>query len=114
MCKKNYICNPAKCNCENGKYVGRIIRYSVVICDETIDTTKFNNKKVTCKKKILYILLAFLLITIALLIAVSTYYYLIKYQAKQKNLLPFHFLINKLKETGYQKYIIRMENNDKF
>ena len=33
-----------------------------------------------------YILLAFLLITIALSIAVSIYCYLIKYQAKQKHL----------------------------
>ena len=41
----------------------------------------------TVKQKI-YILLAFLLITIALLIAVSVYYYLIKYKVKQKDLLP--------------------------
>ena len=39
----------------------------------------------TVKQKI-YILLAFLLITIALLIAVSIYYYLIKYKVKQKDL----------------------------
>ena len=49
----------------------------VIMCDEIIEETKavpiiFNEK------------LAFLLITIALLIAVSTYCYLIKYQAKQK------------------------------
>ena len=37
----------------------------------------------------------FLLITIALLIAVSIYCYLIKYQAKQ--LLPFHYKNNELK-----------------
>ena len=36
-----------------------------------------------------YILLAFLLIAIALLIAVSVQYYLMKYQGKQKHLLPF-------------------------
>ena len=36
------------------------------------------------------ILLTFILITIALLIAVSIYHYLMKYRAKQKNLLPFH------------------------
>ena len=35
-------------------------------------------------------LLAFLSIIIALLIAVSIYCYLIKYRAKQKHLLPFH------------------------
>ena len=39
-----------------------------------------------------YILLAFLLITIALLIAVSIYCYMIKYQTK--HLLPFHGIKN--------------------
>ena len=37
-----------------------------------------------------YILLVFLLITIALLIAVNIYCYLTKYGAKQKQFLPFH------------------------
>ena len=45
--------------------------------------------------------LAFLLITIALLIAVSTYCYLIKYKAKRKHLLPFYIRNNKLKEVLY-------------
>ena len=46
------------------------------------------------------ILLAFLLITIALLIAVSIYCYLIKYRAKQKH---FHFTThnNQLKQVLY-------------
>ena len=55
---------------------------SVIICDEVIDADKklcpkhddernFSEKKVTCKTQNYYILLAFLLITIALLIAVS-------------------------------------------
>ena len=39
----------------------------------------FNEKKATCKTENLFILLAFLLITIALLVAVSIYFYLIKY-----------------------------------
>ena len=43
-----------------------------------------------------YILLAFLLITITLLLAVSTYFYLIKYRAKQKYLLSFHITNDKL------------------
>ena len=47
------------------------------------------------------ILLAFLLITIALLIAVSIYCYLIKYQAKQKHLLSFNVTNNELKEIMY-------------
>ena len=44
-----------------------------------------------------FVLLAFLLITLALLIAVKIYCYLIKYREKQKHLLPFHFTNNKLK-----------------
>ena len=51
----------------------------------------------------------FLLITIALLIAVSIYCYLIKYRAKQKHLflhsLPFRFINLELKE-----YIINYVN----
>ena len=53
-------------------------------------STNFKEKKATCKMQIFYILLAFLLITIALLIAVSIYCYLIKYRAKLKHLLLFH------------------------
>ena len=45
-----------------------------------------------------YILLALLLITTNLLIAVSIYCFLIKYQAKQKYLLPLFDRNNKLKE----------------
>ena len=43
-------------------------------------------------------LLTFLLITMALLVAGSIYCYLIKYEGKQKHLLPFHFTNNKLKK----------------
>ena len=57
--------------------------YSAIIFDEGIESyekeTNFNEKKATCKKHNFYILLAFLLITIALLIAVNIYCYLIKY-----------------------------------
>ena len=68
-------------------------------CDKEIKTISinFNEKKVTCKTQIFYILLEFLLITMALLIAVSIYCYLIKYPAKQKHLLSFHD--TKLKEV---------------
>ena len=52
--------------------------------------TNFNEKKVTCKRQNFHILLAFLLITIALLIAGSVYCYVIKYRVKQKLLLPLH------------------------
>ena len=78
---------------------------STIICDEVMKSydeevkaisRNFNEKKVTCKTQKFYILLAFLLITIALLIAVSIYCYLIKFQAKQKHLLQFH-------DTKFQK-----------
>ena len=59
--------------------------------------TSFNEKKATCKTQGFYILLSFLLITIALLIAVSITSYLIKYRKKLKNWLPFHFTNNKTK-----------------
>ena len=53
-------------------------------------------KNLMKKKQNFYILLAFLLITIALLIAVSIYCYLIK-----RHLLPFHVTKNELKEIMY-------------
>ena len=64
--------------------------------DEIIDVkeTNFDEKNITCKTQNFYIFLIFLLITITLLIAVSIYCHLIKYQAK--NLLPFHNTNNKL------------------
>ena len=50
-------------------------------CNEEAKTilTDFNLKKAACKTQNFYILLAFLLITPALLIVVSIYRYLIKY-----------------------------------
>ena len=59
----------------------------------------FNKKKGTCKTQNLYILVAFLLITTALLIAVSIYCYLIKYWAKQ--LLRFYYTNNELRKVLY-------------
>ena len=94
VCEKDYFWNPAKCNCENGQYLASIIDdyNAAVICDKITEETvptNFNENKATCRTQIFYILLVFLLATIALLIAVSTYCYLIKHQAKQK-----HFLAN--------------------
>ena len=65
---------------------------SVITCDEIIEetvTTNFNENKSTYKTQNFYILLAFLLITVALLIALSNYCYLIKYQAKKN--IYYHF-----------------------
>ena len=96
--EKDFICNPATCNCESEKYLASLMDDSAIICDEIIDVeeTNFNEKNITCKTQNFYILLAFLLITIELLIAISIYCYLIKHRAKQKHLLPFHD--TKLKE----------------
>ena len=93
--KKNYIWNPAKCSCENGKYLANIVDDdSVIRCDEIIDadaepksydkaksfgeetkaiSTNFNGKKQPVKHKISIFYLQFLLIVIALLTAVSIY-----------------------------------------
>ena len=66
--------------------ISNIMDESAITCDEIIvydEETKtiptyFSEKKGTCKMQNIYILLAFLLIIIALLIAVSIYCYLIK------------------------------------
>ena len=70
------------------------IRFDEIIesCNEAVEAnsydkiktipTNFNEKKATCKTQSFCILLAFLLITIALLIAVSIYCYLIKYRTE--------------------------------
>ena len=60
-----------------------------------------DEKEAACKTQNFYIFLEFLLIPIALLIAVSIYCYLIKFRAKQKHLLLFNFTNNKLEEIIY-------------
>ena len=61
----------------------------------------FNEKNITRKTQNVYILFAFLLITISLLITVNIYCYLIKHRARQKHLLPFHVTNNELREILY-------------
>ena len=36
-CEKDYICNPATCSCNNGKYLANIVDNSVITCDKVID-----------------------------------------------------------------------------
>ena len=91
--EKDYVWNLTTCNCENGKYLASIIDDSVIPFDEIIesydedtksklyDETNFNEKKSNFKTQNVHILLVFLLITIALLIAVSCYF--IKCRAKK-------------------------------
>ena len=78
--------------------------------DEEIKTfpTNFNEKKVICKMQNFYILLAFLLIAIALSIAVSIYCYLIKYWEIQK-----YSRITNYDRFYINKFIIKMVSNDK-
>ena len=85
---------------------------SAITCDEVKDAeaksndeesktipTNFNEKiYITCEIENFYTSLAFLLIIIALLIALSIYCYLIKFIAEQKHLLPFHDTNQELKE----------------
>ena len=90
-CKKRYVCekdyswNPSTCSFP--KYLASITDDSAITCDEIIEscdektktvTANFNEKRATCKIQNFYVLVAFLLITIALLIVVSIYCYLIK------------------------------------
>ena len=83
------------------KIFSRYYDDSTIICNEDIKSydeeiktlpTNFNEKKVTCKTQNFYILLGFLSSTIALLIAVSIYWYMIPYQTK--HLLPSHGIKN--------------------
>ena len=60
----------------------------------------FNEKDAICKTKNSYILVTFLLITIAMLIAINSCY-LINYKAKQKDLLPSYVTNNELKQVLY-------------
>ena len=104
FCEKEHIWNLATCSCENGKYLASTSDDSVIPCDEIKEETRavpinISEKNITYKTQYFYILLALLLITIiALLIAVSIYRYLIKYQANQKRLLPFYSTNNELKK----------------
>ena len=107
ICEKDYTQNPATCSSKNGKYLASITDDSVITCEEIIDAyaeaksydeeTKTIMKNIISERKSFYILLTFLLITMALLIAVSIWYYLTKCKAKQKPLLPFYVTNNKLK-----------------
>ena len=81
VCQKDNVWNPATCTCKNEKYLASIMDDSAIISDEVTDaddetktiSTNFNENKITGKTQNVYILLVFLLITKALLIAVSIY-----------------------------------------
>ena len=37
VCEKDYIWNPARCSCENDRYLANIIDDSVITCDENLN-----------------------------------------------------------------------------
>ena len=71
VCEKDYVWNPATCNCENRKYLASFMDDSAIICDKVIDEdadaeaeaklndevksndeTNFDEKKAACEHKI--------------------------------------------------------------
>ena len=99
-CEKDYVWNPETSNSENGKDLASIMDDSALNHQQVGQWSKtLMKRKQPVKRKISTFYLISLLITIALLIAVSTYYYLIKYRAKQ--LLPFYYTNNQLREILY-------------
>ena len=73
-----------------GLRVMKLQNNTMKLCDKTEAIPKnFNENKTTCKMKKFYILLQFLSITIALLIAVSIYCCFTKYAAKRN--IYYHF-----------------------
>ena len=99
--KKDYALNPRICSCQYVKYLETIINDLVVAYDEIIDPlrpeptktmqTIFKRRRGTCKMKNFYILLAFSLINILLLITVGSFYYYqhVKHRSKQKKILLY-------------------------
>ena len=64
---KDYVWNSAICRCEDGKCLASIMNDSAIMCDESY----IKKTKTTPTNIEFYILLAFLSITMTLLIAVS-------------------------------------------
>ena len=82
ICEKDFIWNPATCNCENGKYLASIM--DKIICDEIVDVKEknFNEKNITFKTQSFYILLT--LLTFYYYIIESCYYKLLSDKTSSK------------------------------
>ena len=91
--QKYYIWYPAVCNCKHGKYLVKVIDNSVITCDEIIEEAK-----TIPNKKILYFTHHFINY-FRTINAVSIYCYLIKYKAKQKDLLLYYTTNDKFKQV---------------
>ena len=46
---KDYLWNPATCNCENGKYLESIMDGSAITCDEIIESYDKKNRSYSNK-----------------------------------------------------------------
>ena len=102
MCeKKDYIWNAATWACENGKYLKGAIDNLVIMCD-IIDETKTVSTTSTSTN---FYYFNHLFINYYSNIDNCLYCSLIKYQSKQKHLLPYHNSIGKLKEININKVI---------
>ena len=52
VCEKDYVWNPATCNCENGKYLASIRNDPAIMCDEIIESyTKLSPKNAKLSPK---------------------------------------------------------------
>ena len=71
------------------KYWASIIANRVITCDEIIDAKETKIFQI-CKTKCFYILIAFLSITVALLIVVSIYCSLVEYNAQKEKINTYY------------------------
>ena len=98
--EKDFILNPVISNHKNGKWMIQRLcvtkLQSHTMKKQSLLFQQILMKKASCKGQNIYILLAFLSTTLALLIAVSFSCYLIKYRAKQKS-----YIYNELKQDLY-------------
>ena len=105
ICKEDCIWNPASCSCKNGPYLANIMSDSMTASDEIIEETRTIPAK-ACKTQDFLILLVFLLITIALLIAVDISCYQIKYR-------PLNGYFEEINGNKYLKLVPTNENKEK-
>ena len=51
VCERDYICNPATCSCENGKYLASIMDDFTIMCDEVIESHNGETKTISTNFK---------------------------------------------------------------
>ena len=87
VCEKDYIWDPSMCICKNGKYLGCIIGYSVIRCDQIINPTdiattvtstvsaNFHHKKVRYKINCYTLHTVLLVVILLFIISIICYHY---------------------------------------